>query len=700
MRKSIFDNLSFWSLFLVITLLPFFFLPFTSIPVEIAKGALLVVGLTLCIIFWAMARFFDGKIVLPRSQLLIGGVGIILAIFLSTVFSKTPQVSFFGTMFDLGSFWFIFSAFLVMLFSSIVFRTQKQAKIVLFGAILASAIVLIFQGVRFFIPDVLSLGVFIGKTGNVLGSWNALGLFAGFSCLMSLLVIEFFSTTKIERWILGVLIGLSLLLIIAVNFSLVWILLGISSLVIFVYKVSISSKGRRADDIVDSKKDVYFPAFSFIVIIIALFFFISGSFVGNILPNRLSLVNNEVSPSFSSTVIVAKSIIKTNPIFGIGPNKFNEAWAMYKPIAVNATAFWNTSFNSGSGLLPTLISTTGLLGLLTWLIFFILLIISGTRSIFSSIKNGINWETMAFFVLALYLFVSSFFYSTGFVIFLLAFAFIGIFIGLSASHSSRGEISFSFLDDHRKSFFSMLFIIIVVIASAATSFKYAERFASVPYFQKSLTAQTSSEAITAINKALKLNSNGLYLRTYAQIYLGKFSSLANKGASLSETEKADLQTSLDQAVSGVLSATAYNPENYSNFQALGSVYQGLASFGVKDASIKAIEAYKTASNLNPLNPGIKILIASSSFSSGKMADAKEYANLALSLKPNYIDALVVLSQIAKKEGNNGEALSYARRALSLAPADENLLKYVDSLKGGDSSSITSEDEKDTDKKNP
>src|SRR3989339_1118555 len=109
MNTNIFERFSFWALFLVIVLLPLFFLPFTNIPIETSKGLLLVVGLAVCIICWGLARFFDGKISLPRSVSLLGGMGGVLAFFLSAFFSKTSPVSFFGTMFDVGTFWFILS---------------------------------------------------------------------------------------------------------------------------------------------------------------------------------------------------------------------------------------------------------------------------------------------------------------------------------------------------------------------------------------------------------------------------------------------------------------------------------------------------------------------------------------------------------------------------------------------------------------
>src|ERR1019366_4816907 len=109
MRTNIFERLSFLSLFLVVVLLPLFCLPFTNIPVETSKGLLLVIGLAACIIFLAIARFFDGRIIFPKSWLLMSGFAIALVTLLSALFSGNTQVSLFGTMFDVGSFWFIFA---------------------------------------------------------------------------------------------------------------------------------------------------------------------------------------------------------------------------------------------------------------------------------------------------------------------------------------------------------------------------------------------------------------------------------------------------------------------------------------------------------------------------------------------------------------------------------------------------------------
>ncbi len=680
MLSNILDRISFWSLFLVIVLLPIFFLPFTQIPVETSKGLLLVIGLVVSIIFWVAARFSDGKITLPRSPLLLSGFVITLIFLLSALFSSTVQVSLFGTMLDTGTFYFMFGAFLLMLFSSIIFKDVKNAKKVFLGIIISSLVLFVFQALRLFMPNLLSFGVLGAQTDNLLGSWNAFGIFAGFVSVMSLFVLEFFSVSKMIKWLLGILILFSIILSAAVNFPLVWELLGIFALIIFVYKVSFSFGKKQEEG--GEKKD--FPAFSFAVVMVSLLFFMSGQFIGGILPSRLGLSNIEIMPSLSATMSVTKGAIMKSPILGVGPNKFADVWAMYKSGVINSTQFWDSSFSSGSSLLLTFASTTGILGILAWIIFFFLFVVTGAKYLFSSIKNNMNWEVVAFFVASLYLFVSSLFYSTGGVIFLLAFAFLGVFIGLSFNHPNR-EISFSFLDDPRKSFFSILLLVVLMIVSAATGFKYIERLASVSYFGKALSASTVPAAEDSINKAISLYQNDLYLRTYAQVYLADINSIVAKGStSLSDADKANLQTDFNQAVNGAQLAVSYDNTNYLNYNSLGVVYNTVGLLGVKDAYSKAIEAYKQASVLNPLNPGIKLDTARVYFAQGDTANAMDYAKQALSLKSDYLDGLVTLSQIEKSAGNNTDALSYAQTALSLAPDNKDLIQYVNSLKSGSS----------------
>ena len=215
------------------------------------------------------------------------------------------------------------------------------------------------------------------------------------------------------KMLLGALMILSVFLLAAVNFSTAWIILGIFALFIFVYKISFSS-GKQQTDL--NKR--IFPIISFIIILVSLLFFTAGQFVGGFLPDHLGVSNLEIRPSFSATMSVAKATLAKDPILGAGPNRFAEMWDMRKPAVINSTRFWNSSFNQGSGLLPTFAITTGSLGILAWLVFLALLILAGVKSLFARSKeNAPDMKTTMFFIMSLYLFISAFFYSAGPVIF-------------------------------------------------------------------------------------------------------------------------------------------------------------------------------------------------------------------------------------------------------------------------------------------
>ncbi len=679
MLSHVLDRISFWSLFLVVVLLPAFFLPFSKIPVETSKSLLLVLGLTVSLIFWAAARFSDGKVWLPKSYVMLSGLGVVLSFLVSSIFSSAQAVSFFGVMFDLGTFWFMFASFMLMLLSSLVFRDEKKSRMVLYGLFISSAFVLLLQLFRFFIPGPLSFGLLGAKTSNLFGSWNSFGLFVGFGGVVSLFALEFLSLSKKMKNALSAFVVFTVLMAAVVNFSLVWELLGIFALLIFVYKISISSNKGHED------RKTYFPAFSFGVIMVSLLFFISGQFIGGFLPSKLGLGEIEISPSLSATMSVTLESLKQDPIFGLGPNRFGEAWAQFKPASVNYGPFgqfWNTSFGSGSGLFPSYVVTNGVVGLVALLLFFGLFLVMGVKMLFNSIKHGEGSDVSIFFIGALYLFVASFFYSVGASILLLAFALTGIFVGLSASKVDKGEISISFLDDPRKSFFSILFLVVLMIVSAGASFKFMERYASVYYFQKAVSATELDVAESSISRALALHKNDLYLRTYSEIYLARLSALASKEGELTEVEKGQLQQSLTESVSGAKLATEYNKDNYLNFQSLGSVYQSTGMLGVEGAFDNAIEAYNQAATLNPKNPGIKLSIATVYLAQNKLKEAKDSTILALELKPDYLDALIIMSRIEKDLGNNNDAIAYGEAALSLLPGNADLQKYVASLKSG------------------
>lgn len=677
MLSNILDRISFWSLYLVIVLLPVFFLPFTRIPVEGSKTLLIVLGLSISLIFWSAARFSDGKIFFPKSYIPLSLGALSLVFLVSATLSSASQVSFFGVMLDTGTFWFMFAGFLLMLLSSLVFREKFYARKVLTGLVVVSIVVFVFQILRFIMPELLSLTVLGGRTANLVGSWNALGIFVGLMVVLSLFAFEFLELKKQQKFWLSIFTVFCLLMAAVVNFLLVWEFLGIFALLIFVYRISISSVGRGEEG-----SRASFPGLSFAVVMVSLLFFMSGQFIGTILPERLGIAEIEVGPSFGATMSVAGQSLKQDPLFGIGPNRFGEVWAMYKPQVINFSVFWDTSFSSGSGFFPTLVSTTGIFGFLAVLAFLGAFLMAGVKTLLESMKRREGNEATMFFVLALYLLLVSVFYSSGMVLIMLAFAFVGIFVGLEMESKEHNKVSFSFLNDPRRSFFSILALVLIMVASAGVTFKFVERFASLYFFEKAFFASDVTAGERAIVRAISLYPNDLYYRTYGNVHLLKISNLVSKEEELTDVERGELQNSLTEAVSGATLATNYNPFNYVNYQTLGSIQSSLGYFGAEGAYTASIEAYKKAVELNPLNPGLRLSVATGYLAEKNLEEARNSAIKSLELKPDYADAMVVLSRIERESGNNSKALEYAQAALYLFPGDKALENYVNSIKSG------------------
>jgi tetratricopeptide (TPR) repeat protein len=688
MLTNILDRISFWSFFVVVALLPIFVIPFVNIPIETSKTVLLVLGTAISFIAWAAARFSDGRVVLPKSKLILVFFAISIFTLISSLFSGSIKMSLFGVMFDIGSFYFSLFLAIFLLNTALVVNNENKAKLILKGIILSSFVLFVFQIARFFIPNTLSLGILDDKTNNLLGSWNAFGIFAGALAIISMFSLEFLSPTKKKKILLTAILIISLFLIASVNFPLIWRLLGIVSLVIFVYKISLFSF--KKDENQTNKK---FPTTSFSVIIVALLFFISGQFIGSYLPNVLGLLNIEVNPSYSTTWQVTKSVFKENPLLGIGPNKFADAWSLYKPSLINGSQFWNTPFSNAFGLIPTLMINGGILVGLLWLVFLVLTIFSGLKKLLNLIKEKYDHTLVLYFLLAIYMLLVSILYPAGLVLFVMSFVFLGIFIGLYANRVNN-YVNINFLDDPRKSFVSILTLVLVIIATSGITFKFMEKFVSVYYYGKVVNATEVESAEKYIRKALLLNQNDLYLRTYSQVYLSKLNSLISKGDSLTDSEKVLLQTSIDEAVNGAVLATKYNKENYLNFEILGFVYKNAASLGIKDASTKAVESYTEASRLNPLNPLMKLEIARTYFIDKNIKSAREFALASIAIKPNFGEGLIFLAELEKGEGNINSAISYAEEALKYFPNDTNLVDYVKTLKGNKNTETKVEIEKD------
>ncbi|MEX0931041.1 MAG: tetratricopeptide repeat protein, partial [Candidatus Paceibacterota bacterium] len=134
------------------------------------------------------------------------------------------------------------------------------------------------------------------------------------------------------------------------------------------------------------------------------------------------------------------------------------------------------------------------------------------------------------------------------------------------------------------------------------------------------------------------------------------------------TEERQLfQDSVANAVNAAQLAVEDDPSESLNWRVLGQIYSTLTLAGVEGAYDRAVEAYSRAHTLDPQNPAIALLQAQLESRSDNMEQARMYAEKSVSLKRNFTEALLFLSQIDIIENNVSAAIERTEAVISLEP---------------------------------
>ena len=688
-KVEFFNKLSFFTLLTTLFLSLFFFVPYTPVTLDASKGFLLSVGATLSLFFWLISRLGDGKFVVPKDKLLLFAVFIPLVFLISSFFSSSLYVSLFGSGFEIGTFGSMLVLFIIFFLSSVHFQSEKRLWYFMGAFFLGGLVIILFEILSLFVGfDRILPGFFQGiSSGNLVGSWNNFALLIGIIVLLSLFTLELINTNYKFRIAQYILLALGVLLLIIISIPLVWMLVGSFSVIIFVYSISMQHAGIKVIQDEDRKKR--FPFISLIIIFIALISLLGSNLVGNFISNFISLNNPDIRPSIVTTSQIAYKSITHNPFLGTGPNTFVIDWALWQPKAIAQTVFWNVDFTNGYSLLSTITVTTGVLGLIAFLLFLVTYVARGIQSIRIALQNTLsNYFIMTTLMISIYSWVTVIFYNPNIVMLMLAFCSSGMLIGILVYKQAIPVKDFSFLSDPRNSFFSILGLLILMVSTASLTYIYIEKFTSIIYFSKGLNNGNTMEKLIKSEgnflKAISLDKNDIYYRSLSQVYLNQIGVLVNDKTISPDILKSNLQQLVNNAQESATLAVSQNPKQYLNFVNLGDIYSALVPLSVENSYQSAIAAYDKAVLLSPNNPSIILSKASVEFVNKNNSEARKYIKQALDLKANYIDAIFLLVQIETNEGNLSEAMKQAEYAGTMAPNDTSvffrlgLLRYNNS----------------------
>ncbi len=686
-RIEFFNKLSFITLLGTIFLSLFFFIPYVPVTLEASKGFLLSVGTTLSVFFWLISRLGEGKFIIPKDRLILFA-GIVPLVFLvSSFFSSSLYISLFGSGFEMGTFGSMLILYVIFFLSSMFFQSEGRLwyffKALFLGALILSVFELInmFIGFGRFMPGLLQ-GV---SAGNLVGSWNNFALLFGLIVLLCLFSIEFLKTKRLYLILQYFLLVSGLFFLIVINIPLVWLLVGIFSIIIFVYSVSIQHAGINIIHGGDKKR---FPFVSLVVVFVCLTFLVGSNSLGGLISRYISLSSPEVRPSLVTTGEIALKSIKHNPFFGTGPNTFGLDWSLWQPKEITQTIFWNSDFTSGYSTFSTFVVTTGILGLLSWLVFLIVFTMRGIQSMRVALKDPLsNYFILTTFMISLYSWITFVIYTPNIIMLMLAFASSGILVGILVYKQVVEVREFSFLNDPRNSFFAILSLMVLMIVTLSVTYLYVEKFTSVMYFSKGLNATNTMESLASSEKmlvnAISLDKNDVYYRTLSQVYIAEIGVLVNDEKVSQDVLKSNLQQLINYAQNSATLAVSQNPKQYLNYVNLANVYASLVPLSVENSYESAMSAYTKAQELAPTNPSIILAKAQLEILKKNNDAARKLIQQALDLKLNYSDATILLAQIESSEGNTAAAIKQLEKATQLNPNDATIFFRLGLLRFND-----------------
>ncbi|MCG2690109.1 tetratricopeptide repeat protein [Candidatus Parcubacteria bacterium] len=685
-----------YCIYLIVLLVPMFFLPFTLEAFDFNKVYLLTILTTLGVLCWLGRMVFQEKQIKIKFNLFDATVLLFLIVtLLSAVFSVDKQASWFGFY---GRFWpSTISVLTLTLFyflvSNNVALDKKEGKdkstATLSGTLkmfLVSCLVIVMMAylsvfdilskiatrLNGVLPEVMTLRTF----SPIGGSLESLSLFL--VCVSVLLIAllalrdrkglltEQAKTKKVST-LLYILLFSGLGLIAIINFNIAWLTL-IISLVLF---LAFAFWKRLF------KENVNRLSLSIFFVLIALAFLLFNP-LSQILPADLSINNlpNEVILNQRASWKLALDGVKENPVLGSGVSTFSYIYSQYKPAAILESDFWQLRFDRSGSHLAELVATTGILGILSYLI---LILIFGliTYLIISTVKTkglskklaGEVDETGAereerkvlilpFFITFIALLVSQFFYYQNATLGL--FFFLVLALG-SVVFSGRKTKVFKFGDFPEMGLvFSILFWVLLTTIVFGY-FTLGKNYTADVYYRQYL--KDPSTNLSKLEQAARLNGKEMiYHLALANDYLANFRAEAVEAAP--DTQKITNLVAL--SVKEVKSAIEVSPKMVATYEMAGIVYSTIrpAADGAIDWAKKSFES---ALELEPTNPATLTQLALLYLAEDNQEKGRELLERAVANKSNYVPAQIQLARLESEAGNSEATQERLENLVAKAP---------------------------------
>ncbi len=494
-----------------------------------------------------------------------------------------------------------------------------------------------------------------------------------------MIALEQLPLTKWGKGFFALVTVLSLIMLAVINFFAIWVVLGLTSLVVLMYGLV---KDRFSDQSFSRDKMSSISGISLglsaLVCVVSVAALLGGTAFGTMVSNVSGVSFIEVRPSLGATLDITGKVLAEDSVLGIGPNRFADAWRLHKDPAINSSLFWNSDFETGYSFFTTAPITMGVLGGLSWLAFLVLFVLVGVRVVLRPVTHDTLWYFIgtSSFAAGLYLWGMALVYTPSTVALLLAAFFTST---LSLSYVALRPVKalrFSLAENRRAAIVLVGVSMLVIVGSVALVYGASRHFGSVIMFSDAVrkvpTGVSFEEIEGQIEQAYVLNQNDIFARQVAEYELAKINTLLGLAEPTSVEQEA-FKTAIGQGVVAATRAIEDDPTDARNHAVAGAIYSVLTGIGMTDTAERAKAAFAEARKYDPQNPLYPLLEAQLGARSGDVEAARSQARMAITLKPNYTEALLFMADLDIATGNVRGAIDTTKAILSLEP--QNPARY-------------------------
>ncbi len=412
--------------------------------------------------------------------------------------------------------------------------------------------------------------------------------------------------------------------------------------------------GYIASIIIDFKKSKKTTLFAWIISAV-----IAAGFGINLYSSLPAQPFSSTLPPLAASWSVAVDMLRVprTAILGVGPNNYHLAYTQFKPAWLNQTKLWNVQFTQGYNLPLTLLVSTGMLGLASW-IWLVLQILKQVKNN-SSLKNSpVTWMLLTLLATQLVL--------PPFTSLLILFGLV-LAAWLSLPEHQFNQIKLNHLT-------AQFLGIILLLSFAFGSYGLGRATAANYTFFKANQAGQSNQIVEMYQlqqRAINLNPYlANYRRRYALTNFSLATALANK-TEPTKDEQANVIQLIQQSIREGRAATELQPADVRNWQILAQIYNNLTGVAT-GADQWAVNSYVQAIQTSPTNPDLRIALGSIFYGVGQFNQAEQLFAQAVQLKPNHANAHYNLANaLIKQEKFEAAVISYENVLVLIEPNSQD-----------------------------